>query len=95
MDVSARASIWDNKVRVMSMPLVAIAALVAIAVAAAFKRTYRTRRWFVRIAATLAIVAILEQAFFREPFTTAILLGVALIIALLALLLPREEVNLE
>ena len=66
LDRSARASIWDNKVRVMYMPIVALAALAAAIVAVAFGRSPRTRRWFVRIAATLGIVALAEQAFFRE-----------------------------
>ena len=100
LDRSARASIWDNKVRVMFMPIVALAALAAAIVAVAFGRSSRTRRWFVRIAATLGIVALAEQAFFREPLTTGILLAAAVAIALLAGCLPitdevPEEDNLE
>ena len=95
LDQSARASIWDNKVRVMFMPLVAIAALVAIVVAIAFGRSPRTRRWFVRVAATLGIIAVAEQAFFREPLTTCVLLIAAAVIALLAGCLPLNDEVLE
>ena len=91
LDQSARASIWDNKVRVMFMPLVAIAALVAIVVAIAFGRSPRTRRWFVRVAATLGIIALAEQAFFREPLTTCVLLAATAVIALLAGGLPLND----
>ena len=95
LDQSARASIWDNKVRVMFMPLVAIAALVAIVAAIAFGRSPRTRRWFVRIAATLGVVALAEQAFFRESLTTCVLLAAAAVIALLAGCLPLNDEVLE
>ena len=95
LDQSARASIWDNKVRTVFAPLVAVAALIAIATALAFGRSMRTRRWFVRIAATLCIVALAEQAFFREPVTTVILLAAAAVIAFLAVLLPNREDGLE
>lgn len=91
LDQAARGSIWDNKVRMLFVPLISLAALVAIGVAVAFKRTVRTRRWFVRIAATLGIVALAEHAFFREPITTVLLLAAAAIIALLAIFLPRED----
>ena len=91
LDQSARASIWDNKVRVVFMPLVAIAALVAIVIAIAFGRSSRTRRWFVRIAATLGVIALAEQAFFREPLTTCVLLIAAAAIALLAGCLPLND----
>ena len=91
LDQSARASIWDNKVRVVFMPLVAIAALSAIIVAFAFGRSPRTRRWFVRIAATLGVIALAEQAFFREPLTTCVLLATAAVIALLAGGLPLND----
>ena len=75
----------------MFMPLVAIAALVAIVVAIAFGRSPRTRRWFVRVAATLGIIALAEQAFFREPLTTCVLLVAAAVIALLAGCLPLND----
>ena len=83
------------KVRVVFMPLVAIAALAAIIVALAFGRSPRTRRWFVRIAATLGVVALAEQAFFRESLTTCVLLAAAAVIALLAGCLPLNDEVLE
>ena len=95
VDVSARASIWDNKVRVLFLPLIAIAALAAIVCVARFGRTARTRRWLVRIATTLGIIAVAEQAFFREPLTTALLLAGAAVIAILSLRLPQADEDLE
>lgn len=91
VDQSVRGSIWDNRVRILFMPLISLAALVAIGVVIVFRRTARTRRWFVRIAATLGIVALAGHAFFREPITTVLLLAAAAMIALLAVFLPRED----
>ena len=92
-DQSARASIWDNKVRVMLVPIAIVAVLAALAAALAFGESGLTRRWFVRIAAALGIVALVEQAFFREPLVTGFLAFIAGAIALLALGLPKESVG--
>ena len=91
LDSSARASIWDNKVRAASLPLAVLAALAAAITVLALGETARSRRWLVRYATALAIVALFEQLFFQEPLTTALLLAAAVVIGLAALLLPRVD----
>ena len=91
VDRSARASIWDNKVRVLFLAIAGAVLCVAFILAAALGESVRTRRWLLRLAVALGIVALAESAFFREPITTCALVVASAAMALLALLMPADD----
>lgn len=93
VDSSMRGAIWDYKVRVLFLAI-ALAVIAAGAIGVARNRgTSRSRRALVRTSVTLGIIALGEHLFFHEPLTTAILVGAAIVVALVALYLtePGED----
>ena len=89
LDANARASIWDNKVRVLFGALIVACVLLALVMAAVRKDPIRLRLSLVRISTTLLIVGIAEHLFFKEPTTTAMMLVAAAGVAMVALRVPR------
>ncbi len=90
LDANARASIWDNRVRVLFGAIIVACVLLALVLAVVRKDPERLRLSLVRISTTLLIVGIAEHLFFREPITTAMLFIAAAGIAFAAICAPRE-----
>ena len=91
VDRSKREAEWDNNVRVFFLVLAVVIILVGVVSVLRFGRSARSRRALVRIAATLAIVAIAENLFFREPLITLMLAVLAIVMALVSLVLPLYD----
>ena len=91
VDVSQRQAAWDNNVRVFFL-IVAMAVILVGIVSVLFRgRTARSRRVLLRVSAVLAIIALAENLFFREPLTTLMLVALAVIVAAIMLMLPVKD----
>ena len=95
VDRSQREAEWDNNVRVLFLVLAIVIILVGVVGVLRFGRSARSRRVLVRIAATLAIMALGEHLFFREPLITLMLVALAVVIALVTLVLPQHDEAME
>lgn len=91
VDRSKREIAWDNNVRMMFLVIVVVVVVVGLANALRHGRSPRARRAIVRLAATLAIIALAEQLFFREPLTTLVITVLAILAAVSAFFLPLED----
>ena len=91
VDASKRGETWDFKVRVLFMAIAVVVILAGLAAVARFGRSARSRRALVRVAATLGIVALGAQLFFREPVTTGLLAAFTAIVAAASLMLPAHD----
>ena len=91
VDISLREAAWDNKVRVVFLAI----ALLVIAIGAVsvirHGRSARSHRALIRMAATLAIVALGEHLFFHELITTVILLLLAIVMGLVSFAIPPTD----
>lgn len=91
VDAGTRGALWDNKVRILFLAFAILVILVGVAFVFRHGRSPRSRRSLVRTAATLAIIAVGEQLFFREPLTTAMVAALSAIVAIVSLALPQKE----
>ena len=95
VDIGKREAAWDNKVRVLFITFALAIILVTAINAIRNGRSPRSRRTFVRAAATFAITALGVQLFFRESLTTAVLTALAVVCALASLAMPAGEITTE
>lgn len=91
VDRGLRGAAWDNKVRMLFL-VIAVAVIVLGGVGVVrHGRSALAHRALVRTAATLGIIALAENLFFHEPLTTAILAGLALVVAVISFMLPTTS----
>ena len=91
VDVSQRGATWDNNVRVLFLVLAVFIILAGVLGVLRHGRSPKARRALIRVSATFVIVALAENLFFREPLTTLMLFGLAVVVLLVAFMLPLSN----
>ena len=89
VDIAQREMAWDNNVRALFLGIAGVVILIGLVSALRHGRSPLMRRALMRTAATLAIIALGESLFFREPLTTLVLLALALVIAAVGYAISR------
>jgi len=91
VDVSQRGATWDNNVRVLFLGLAVFIILAGVVGVLRHGRSPKARRTLIRVSATFCIVALAENLFFREPLTTLMLFALAVIVLIVAFMLPLKD----
>ena len=91
VDSGMRGERWDFGVRIVFLCVLIVVMLAGVVAVVRHGRSPRARRALIRVAATLGIIALGENLFFREPLTTAVLAGAAAVIGIASLFLPTQE----
>lgn len=92
----AAEQLWDWRVRAIFAAVCALAALATLVIYLKWGRgkagdnAGKARRYAGRVSVILFVIAAFEALFFKEPVSTLLLLGTAIVVGIVALSLPRS-----
>ncbi len=93
VDIYALGALWDYRVRMLFFALAAVVLAVGVVFVVRDRAGMRSRRILLRTACTLLVIGLFAQLFFFEPLTVGVLLGMALVVALVALFIPQHRTD--